>query len=128
MRKIRIELLGALLLLILINLTSCTNHSTYKGSRLYDFGTIKLEDTLYHTFYFTNTSSLPLEIIDVKANCSCTTLDYSKNPIKNGDSAYIKVRFVPNTTGAIEGLLVFEANTKPPYNIVKIEGVVKDSL
>lgn len=47
------------------------------------------------TFYGVNTGTEPAAIIDVRANCGCTTPTYSHDPVAPGDTLKIKVGYNP---------------------------------
>ncbi|WP_159799995.1 DUF1573 domain-containing protein [Flavobacterium sp. MK4S-17] len=63
----------------------------------YDFGTVNEGDKVEHVYTFTNEGSADLIINEVKPSCGCTVPDYTKTPVKPGDSGEIKVTF--NTNG-----------------------------
>ena len=68
---------------------------------VHDFGNIKSsEQTLEHTFQFTNTGDAPLVIVPVSASCGCTKPEFDPKPIAPGDSSEIKIRL---TTRGIKG-------------------------
>lgn len=48
------------------------------------------------TFMGVNTGSQPASLIDVRANCGCTTPIYSHNPVEPGDTIKIKVGYNPS--------------------------------
>jgi hypothetical protein len=48
-----------------------------------------------HQFEFTNLSSRPVKILNVKPSCGCTTPDWTKEPIPPGKTGFIQARFDP---------------------------------
>lgn len=48
------------------------------------------------TFMGINTGTQPASLIDVRANCGCTTPIYSRNPVAPGDTIKIKVGYNPS--------------------------------
>ncbi len=115
-----------LLYLVLISsIISCTPKATIDAKYVYDFGEMKISDTLDHSFYIKNISNEPLTILGVEGSCTCTILDFSPQPVQKGDSAKIDVQYIPKEeVGDVEKVMVFEANTSPPYTILKIKGIV----
>jgi hypothetical protein len=67
--------------------------NTFFDTLQYDFGKVKQGDTVEHIFRFTNKATIALVIADVKTTCSCTASEYPKNPIKPGESSFIKIAF-----------------------------------
>lgn len=63
----------------------------------HDFGSVKENAVLKYTFKFENTGKNDLLITKAQASCGCTVPEYSKEPIKPGESGVIKVSF--NTAG-----------------------------
>ncbi len=59
----------------------------------YDFGAVKKGDVLKHTFTFKNTGTVDLMIDTVLINCGCNTVDYTKTPVKPGESGSATVTF-----------------------------------
>lgn len=59
----------------------------------YNFGFIHQGDVVSHEFLITNTGDEPLLISDAQVQCTCTTVDFPKQPLMKGQSAKIKVTF-----------------------------------
>ncbi len=51
-------------------------------------------------FEFTNTTSKPVLVTNVKASCGCTATDYSKEPIAAGKSGYVNAIYNAANAGA----------------------------
>lgn len=60
---------------------------------VYDFGKIPQGKPVYHNFSITNSGTTPLVLENVQASCGCTTPEWSREPIKPGASAIIKVGY-----------------------------------
>ena len=69
---------------------------TFK-EQTYDFGKLDEGDIVEHDFEFTNTGTVPVEIIDVEVQCGCTVASRPQGLIGVGRSDKITVRF--NSTG-----------------------------
>ena len=60
----------------------------------HDFGTLKQSSTpSVYKFEYVNVGDKPLIIMDTKVSCGCTVAEYSKEPVKPGKKAYIKVGY-----------------------------------
>lgn len=59
----------------------------------FDFGTINEGDKVEHVFKFKNIGKTDLVIINAQASCGCTVPDWTKTPIKTGESGEVKIVF-----------------------------------
>ncbi|MEO8234481.1 MAG: DUF1573 domain-containing protein [Flavobacterium sp.] len=59
----------------------------------FDFGDITQGDKVSHVFKFKNTGKTDLVILDAHASCGCTVPEWTKTPIKNGESGEVKISF-----------------------------------
>lgn len=95
-------------------------------SAKWNFGDV-VEDagSVDHTFTFRNVSSKPVAILDVKSSCGCTTTEYSRKPIKAGESESIKVVFDPmNRQGHFRKTISILTSASQHPITLEIEGVV----
>lgn len=66
-------------------------------STVYEFGNVfDNAEPVVHNFVITNTGTHALAILSVKPTCGCTVGDYSRKPIKPGESAPITIKFNPS--------------------------------
>lgn len=63
----------------------------------FDFGNIKDGDKVEHIYKFKNVGKSDLLIIDAKPTCGCTVPEFTKTPVKPGETGQIKIVF--NSTG-----------------------------
>src|SRR5688572_5343578 len=56
---------------------------------VHDFGSIKEGEQATYTFKFTNIGKEPLVISNVQASCGCTTPNWTKEPVKPGESGTV---------------------------------------
>ena len=64
--------------------------------RVHDFGTIKeSEGTVSHTFTFTNKGSEPVAISGVNLWCGCTKAEFSKQPVRPGQTTTVTLSYNP---------------------------------
>lgn len=75
-------------------------------------GDIYAGDQYFRTFKFTNTGTEPLIINEIETACSCTVVDFSKEPIMPGKSGEIKVDFIPkkDASGFVSKSFVVHSN------------------
>lgn len=67
-------------------------------NKVHDFGVIKERDgKVSHTFFLRNKGQSPVVICDVSAWCGCTTVDYTKKPVRPGDIAKVTVTYDPKS-------------------------------
>lgn len=62
----------------------------------FDFGEVREEEgVVMHEFQFTNLSGREIKIVSVQASCGCTTSGWTKDPIGNGETGYVRANFDP---------------------------------
>lgn len=85
-----------LLLLTVVGLSFAANAQAKPAefkfdTETHDFGKIKLDQAVSHTFNFVNTGDAPLIISKVEPTCGCTVGEYTQTPVKKGEKGFIKV-------------------------------------
>ncbi len=93
---------------------------------LYNFGTIKEGEKVEYSFRFKNTGTKPLIISEASASCGCTVPEKPQEPIKPGETSFIKVVF--NSKGKVgenEKAINVSSNAYPSFPILKLKGTVK---
>jgi hypothetical protein len=95
----------------------------------YDFGDIRPDSVVRHTFSFTNTGKTPLLIADATASCGCTTPSWTKDAIAPGAKGEMQVQFDSRgKQGLISKQVSVRANTQPAITTIYIKGnVLTDS-
>lgn len=78
----------------------------------HDFGVVKEEDgPIKYEFKFTNNGAEPVQILNVKASCGCTTPGWSREPITAGESGFIQAQYNPrNRPGKFNKSLTVTTN------------------
>jgi hypothetical protein len=83
---------------------------------VHNFGNVSQGEVVEYSFKFTNTGNKDLLIQKAEASCGCTVPEWPKEPVKPGESGYMKVKF--DSHGRPEGFtekeLFIQANTNPP--------------
>ncbi|NMH29262.1 DUF1573 domain-containing protein [Flavobacterium silvaticum] len=75
-------------------------------------------------FSFTNTGKSDVIITNVKASCGCTTTDYTKTPVKPGETAFVKATFNAANKGAFSKTLTVTTNADAEPKILNFKGTV----
>ena len=89
----------------------------------FDFGNIKPDSKVRHTFTFTNTGKSPLLIEDATASCGCTTPSWTKAPVAPGAQGTMEVQFDSHgKSGIISKQVAVRANTQPSITTIVIKG------
>jgi hypothetical protein len=98
----------------------------YKFDKVdHDYGTIQKGADPYCEFRLTNTSKEPLIIASAVGSCGCTVPEYTKEPIKPGETVIIKVRYDTQRIGHFEKQVTVTFNGKSEPAILKIHGTVE---
>lgn len=88
----------------------------------FDFGTIKQGDKVEHVYKVTNEGTADLVISDAKASCGCTVPNYTKTPIKPGQTGDINVVFdSTGKSGAQEKTVTVTLNTEKATEVLKFK-------
>ncbi|NTW33647.1 MAG: DUF1573 domain-containing protein [Bacteroidetes bacterium] len=92
----------------------------------YNFGKIHEDsEKPSFNFKFSNIGSDTLKLINVKAGCSCTTLDWTKKSVLPGKEGNIKVQFDPKgKSGLINKAITVISNATEPVKVLVIIGEV----
>lgn len=91
----------------------------------YDFGKIPQGTPVSHEFTFTNTGSEPLIINKVESTCGCTVPEYTKTPVKPGETGKIKITFDAAAASPFSKMVTIRSNAKTPVKALYIKGVVQ---
>lgn len=96
-------LLMTLMLIAGMTATMAQKPAEIKFDKLiHNFGTFSEKDPVVScTFVFTNVGEQDLVINQAMASCGCTVPEYTKQPVKPGESGEIKVTY--NGTGKFPG-------------------------
>lgn len=92
----------------------------------HDFGEIKKGTPVSHNFTFVNTTKQTVIITNVKAACGCTATDYTKTPVKPGETAYVKATYNAATVGSFSKTVNVTLNEDESPKTLTIKGKVLD--
>lgn len=92
-----------------------------------NFGFVKRGTLVKSDYSITNTGSQPLIITDAEVSCSCTTVDFPKQPIPPNTTATITVSFNTATVYGRQDRVVY-INSNDPKGPVKLryKGIVSN--
>jgi hypothetical protein len=91
---------------------------------VYDVGTLKLNEKVEKTYYFTNKGNEPILIFNVQTTCGCTASEWSKQPVLSGKRGYVKLRYEADKTGNFSKTAYVFSNAKNSPVELKIKGKV----
>ncbi len=93
----------------------------------HDFGKILQGEQVSYTFKFKNVGNAPLLITSVEKTCGCTSPEYTKTPIKPGESGKITITYDSNGHKGFQNKrLIVKANTNPSESIIRIKAQVEN--
>lgn len=75
-------------------------------------------------FSFKNTSKSDIIITNVKPACGCTAADYTKTPIKPGETAYVKAIYNAASKGAFSKTVTVTTNADATPKVLTFKGTV----
>lgn len=91
----------------------------------HDFGGIPQGTPVSHEFKFTNAGDAPIIISEVAPSCGCSVADFSKAPIKPGETGTIKATFNAAAKGPFTKSFTVKSNTKTPVKTLTVKGTVQ---
>lgn len=94
------------------------------ASEKHDFGKIPQGKPVTTVFEYTNTGTEPLILTDVRPTCGCTIADYTKAPVKKGETGSIKITYSAAAPGPFSKAIVVTSNAKTPTKNLIIVGEV----
>lgn len=90
----------------------------------HDFGKIPQGKPVTIAFKFTNTGTEPLIISDVESTCGCTVPEYTKTPVKKGESGIITVTYNAQAVAPFSKPVIIKSNARTPVKSLYIKGEV----
>jgi len=88
------------------------------------FGDITQDKPVSHDFAFKNTSKETILITGVKPSCGCTATNYTKTPIKPGESGSVTATFNAHAAGPFTKTLTVTTNDTEATKTLYIKGKV----
>ena len=79
-------------------------------------------------FVFTNTGNEPLILSNVRANCGCTTPNWSREPVLPGKTGFIKVKYTTtHRASKFRKQVTVSSNATNGAQILTIEGTIVEA-
>jgi len=75
-------------------------------------------------FEFKNTGKTTVIITDVKAACGCTATDYTKTPVKPGETAKVTATYNAANKGAFTKTVTVTTNAETTPKVLSFKGIV----
>lgn len=92
---------------------------------VYDFGKIAEGENVEFSYRFKNTGANALIVSNASASCGCTVPEKPEQPIKPGETGFIKVKFnSEGRPGAAHKTVNVLANTTPAFPELVLKGEV----
>ena len=94
---------------------------------VHDFGTFPEETgKVSYTFEFTNSGQSDLIVQNVRASCGCTTPDWTKTPVKPGETGFVEVTYnASGRPGAFTKTITVTTNAGEEVLTIKGEVIPK---
>ncbi|MEJ7626003.1 MAG: DUF1573 domain-containing protein [Ferruginibacter sp.] len=91
----------------------------------YDFGQVTEGEIVEFNFRFKNTGSVPLVVTNVAASCGCTVPEKPEQPIRPGETGYIKAKFDSDKRpGEALKTVTVTSNASPSFPELILKGKV----
>ncbi|WP_437918831.1 DUF1573 domain-containing protein [Sphingobacterium sp. LRF_L2] len=94
-------------------------------SETHDYGSIPQNKPASYDFKFSNTGDAPIIITEVKPSCGCSVAEFTRTPIKPGESGTITVTYNAAAKGPFTKQFTVKSNTKTPVKTLTVKGNVE---
>ena len=99
------------------------------NEEIHDFGALTSGEIVVSTFVFTNSGKYNLIIAEVKSDCGCVQVDFTKKPVKPGKTGLIEVEFDSSGMfGKQFKSIEIHANCKEPKHLAIFAAVKNENL
>lgn len=98
---------------------------TFADGVSHNFGDVERRGgDLIKVFRFVNDGDAPLVIKKITKSCSCLTADFSRKPIKPGESGEIRIKYEPHKVeaGTFNKVVQIYTNTPEEVHLITIQG------
>ena len=91
----------------------------------YNFGKVEEGEIVEYNYRFKNTGTKPLIVTNVSASCGCTIPEKPEQPIKPGETGFIKVKFnSAHRVGNAHKTVTVSSNAEPAFAELLLTGEV----
>ena len=92
---------------------------------VYDFGKVTDGEKVIYNYRFKNTGSKPLIISSASASCGCTVPEKPEEPVKPGETGFLKVVFnSEGRVGPTHKTVTVISNAYPSFPVLLLTGEV----
>ena len=91
----------------------------------HDFGKIAQGDPASVTFTMTNKSQAPVIITAAKSSCGCTVAEYTKEPVKPGETGIVKATYNSARVGPFTKTVTVTLDGMTNPEVLTIKGEVE---
>lgn len=98
---------------------------SFADATSHNFGDVERRGgDLIKVFRFVNGGEAPLVIKKVVKSCSCMTVDFSRKPLKPGESGEIRIKYEPHKVeaGSFNKVVQIYTNTPDEVHLITIQG------
>lgn len=94
----------------------------------YNFGKVAEGEVVEYNYRFKNTGLKPLIVTNVSASCGCTIPEKPEQPIKPGETGFIKVKFnSAHRVGTAHKTVTVFSNAEPTFPELLLTGEVTEN-
>ena len=90
-----------------------------------NFGAFPMDEKKEGKFLLTNMGQKPLVVYDVVTSCGCTKVEYSKQPVRTGETLELTVRYEPDEAGVFNKVITIYSNAVGSPHRLRVRGQVK---
>ena len=109
--------------------TQATNQTQEKkyawDETTHDFGKLMQNDKAVATFTVKNNGATPLIITTAKSSCGCTVAEYTKEPIKPGETGIVKATYNTSRIGTFNKSVTVTFDGYNVAEVLRIKGEVE---
>ncbi|MEO8763998.1 MAG: DUF1573 domain-containing protein [Ginsengibacter sp.] len=92
---------------------------------VYTFGTVTDGEKVEYSYRFKNTGKNPLIVVSAIASCGCTVPEKPEEPVKPGDTGFLKVVFnSKGRVGEVHKEVTIRSNAYPEFPVLQLIGHV----
>jgi hypothetical protein len=103
-----------------------TNDKTISWNEtIHDFGKIKQNDPAGVTFTMKNSGTTPVVITAAKSSCGCTVAEYTKEPVKPGETGIVKATYNSARVGPFTKTVTVTVEGMEQAQVLTIKGEVE---
>lgn len=119
------------LILLLFLFCACSASVTHNNASIhfnqteYDFGTLPFKKEAEFSFEFTNPGKTALVIYDVTTSCGCTAAEWTKTPVKPGETGHVNVKYDSAFPGVFNKEITVHYNGESSPVTMQIRGQVQ---